>query len=178
MPTPTLEDIESNPSVKQFEEIRQLFIKNARTFQDFTALTPESMEVIYTIAYNQYSAGKYETAEKVFRLLTTLNHFDRKYWKGLAAAREALNMHTEALACYAYLGIFDPSDPYPAFKGAKCFLALGKRPEAEAGFRAAIFNSDNKPEHAELHAQAKGLLELVQNQDRKDASAGNGATAP
>ena len=41
--------------------------------------------------------------------------------------------------------------------------------EAESGLRAAVFNSDGKPEHATLHLQAKGLLELVQNA-RKESS--------
>jgi hypothetical protein len=88
-PAPSL--IPANATRADAEEMKDLFFKNARTFQDFTALTPESMEVIYLVAYNHYNAGKYEDAEKVFRLLTTLNHFERKYWKGLAAARESLN---------------------------------------------------------------------------------------
>jgi type III secretion system low calcium response chaperone LcrH/SycD len=152
------------------EEIQDLFFKNARTFQDFTALTPESMEVIYMVAYNHYNTGKYEEAEKVFRLLTTLNHFERKYWKGLAAAREGLKQHEPALQCYGYLGMMDPMDPYPAFKAAQCLLALGRPKDAEAGLNAAIFSSADKEEHAELHAQAQGLLELVQAAARKDAA--------
>jgi secretion system chaperone SscA len=148
---------------EEWKEVLQKFTANGRTFRDFTQLTPESMEVIYMVAYNQYNAGKFKEAESVFKLLSMLNHFERKYWKGLGAAREARHDFEGALQVYGYLGVMDIHDPYPPFHAAKCFVALGKAAEAEAGLRAAVFNSENKPEHAALHVQAKGLLELVRN---------------
>lgn len=175
-PTPSL--LPADATHADAEEMKNLFFKNARTFQDFTALTPESMEVIYLVAYNHYNTGKYEDAEKVFRLLTTLNHFERKYWKGLAAARESLKQFEPALQCYGYLGMMDPHDPYPAFKAAQCLLALGRPKDAESGLVAAVFNSANREEHAELHAQAQGLLELVQAAARTDAAASSPPSAP
>lgn len=168
-PTPSL--LPATATHSDAEEIKDLFLKNARTFQDFTALTPDSMEIIYLVAYNHYNAGKYEDAEKVFRLLTTLNHFERKYWKGLGAARESMKQFEPALQCYGYLGMMDVNDPYPAFKAAQCLLALGRAKEGESGLIAAVFNSANKEEHAELHAQAKGLLELIQAAARPETTA-------
>lgn len=174
-PTPSLLPADASPA--EAEEMKDLFFKNARTFQDFTALTPDSMEVIYLVAYNHYNAGKYEDAEKVFRLLTTLNHFERKYWKGLAAARESLKQFEPALQCYGYLGMMDPYDPYPAFKAAQCLLALGRPKDAESGLIAAVFNSASREEHAELHAQAQGLLELVQAAGRQEATSTSKSSA-
>jgi type III secretion system low calcium response chaperone LcrH/SycD len=158
----------------EWKEIFTKFGPNGRTFRDFTQLTPESMEVIYMVAYNQYNAGKFADAEKVFRLLAMLNHFEPKYWKGLAASREAQKKYEEALQAYGYLGMMDIYDPLPSFYAAKCFIALGKAAEAEAGLRAAVYNSDNKPEHAALHQQAKALLELLQ----KTRAASAAATTP
>ena len=159
-------------SEAEWKEVLEKFGTNGRTFRDFTQLTPESMEVIYMVAYNQHNAGKYKEAEGIFRLLAMLNHFERKYWKGLGASREALKDYNGALQAYGYLGVMDIEDPYPPFQAAKCFVALGKAAEAESGLRAAVYNSDGKPEHAALHLQAKGLLELVQNA-RKEASKAN-----
>ncbi len=147
---------------QDWKDIFEKFGPNARTFRDFTQLTPESMEVIYMVAYNQYNAGKFADAEKVFRLLAMLNHFERKYWRGLAASREAQKKYEDALQAYGYLGMMDIYDPVPSFHAAKCFVALGKAAEAEAALRAAVFNSDNKPDHASLHQQAKVLLGLVE----------------
>jgi secretion system chaperone SscA len=149
-------------SADEWQEVLEKFTSNGRTFRDFTQLTPDSMEVIYMVAYNLYNGGKYDESEKVFRLLCMLDHFERKYWKGLGAAREALKRYEAALQVYGYLGVTDLHDPYAPFQAAKCLTALGKVAEAEAGLRAAVFNSANKPEFAELHAQASGLLELIE----------------
>jgi type III secretion system low calcium response chaperone LcrH/SycD len=153
----------------EWKETLEKFTANGRTFRDFTQLTPDSMEVIYTVAFNLYNSGKYEDAEKVFRLLCMLDHFERKYWKGLGASREALSKHELALQVYGYLGVTDIHDPYAPFQAAKCLTALGKVADAESALRAAVFNSANKPEFTELHAQAKGLLELVEK-TRQQAS--------
>ncbi len=146
---------------EDWKDALEKFGGNGRTFRDFTQLTPESMEVIYLVAFNQYNAGKYADAEKVFRLLAMLNHFEPKFWKGLGASREAQKKYADALHAYGYLGVMDIEDPYPPFQAAKCFIALGKAPEAEAGLRAAVHNSAGKPAHAALHAEATGLLALV-----------------
>ncbi len=172
---------ESNPvadilphSQEEWKDVLNKFTANGRTFRDFTQLTPESMEVIYMVAYNHYNAGRYADAEKVFRLLAMLDHFQAKYWKGLAASREGLKKYEEALQAYGYLGILDMYDPYPPFQAARCFVALGKTAEAEAGLRAAVFNSADKPQFAELHQQATGLLELVQKTRQQQATTSNG----
>lgn len=143
------------------EDLAKKFLDNGRTMQDFTALTPESMEVIYMLAYNLYNGAKFQEAERIFKLLSHLNHFERKYWKGLGACREGLKHYEAALQAYGYLGMMDPHDPEPAFQAAKCFLALGKSAEAEAGLRAAIFNTAGKPDQAELNQKATALLEIV-----------------
>jgi secretion system chaperone SscA len=159
----------------EWKDLLEKFTANGRTFRDFTQLTPESMEVIYMVAYNHYNAGKYDEAEKIFRLLAMLNHFERKYWKGLGAAREAQKKYEEALQAYGYLGITDVHDPYPPFQAAKCFVALAKPAEAEAALRAVVFNTTEKPEHAQLHQQAKALLDLVEKARREQTSKANGA---
>jgi type III secretion system low calcium response chaperone LcrH/SycD len=145
------------------DEMITKFLRNGRTMRDFTALTPESMEVIYSMAYTLYNAAKFREAEKIFKLLANLEHFERKYWKGLGAAREGLKNYKGALLVYGHLGAMDVNDPYPAFQAAKCFMALDKAGEAKAALRAAVFNSTNQPDHAALHESAKTLLELLEN---------------
>jgi type III secretion system low calcium response chaperone LcrH/SycD len=147
------------------EEMMDLLNKfgaNGRTFRDFTELTPESMEVFYMVAFNHYNAGKYEDAANVFRLLCTLDHFEIKYWKGLAASRENMKDYNGALQAYGYLTLMDVHDPYPSFHGAKCLLALGRTADAESGLLAAIFNSQGKEQFADLHQQAVNLIEVIE----------------
>jgi secretion system chaperone SscA len=151
---------------QELKSFLERFGANGRTFRDFTALTPQSMEVIYMVAFNQYNGGRYDEAEKVFRLLSMLNHFEPKYWMGLGACREMQKKYDEALKAYSYLSILDMRDPVPPFHGGKCFLAMGKTEEAVAGFQAAAFNAQGKPEHAALLQQAEGMLQVLQAKDK------------
>lgn len=153
------------------DEMIQKFLRNGRTMRDFTALTPESMDVIYSMAYSLYNAGKFAEAERIFKLLANLEHFESKYWKGLGAAREGLKNYEGALLVYGHLGAMDVKDPYPAFQAAKCFMALDKAGEAKSALRAAVFNSTDQPDHADLHESAKTLLELLEK-------AANPSTSP
>jgi len=165
---PGLEDVFS--TTEEAVEFFQKFGENGRTFRDFTELSPESMEAFYMMAYNFYSSGKYEDAAKVFQLLCMLNHFEVKYWKGLGASRENLKDYDGALQAYGYLTMIDLHDPYPPFYGAKCLLALDRVDEAEAGLRAAIFNSEGKKEAAEMHQQASHLLSMLEKRKTRESA--------
>lgn len=159
-------DIKGVPPFETEEEWREFYEKfgaNGRTFQDFTELTPQSMEVIYMVAFNHYNAGKYDDAEKVFQLLSMLNHFEKKYWKGLGASREAQGKFELALQAYGYLGLLDIKDPYPPLHAAKCLLGLNKIKEAESALRAAAHNASSNPEHSAMQEEAEGLLTLLAN---------------
>jgi hypothetical protein len=56
----------------------------------------------------------------------------------------------------------DVRDPYPSFHGSKCLLALGRTEDAESALRAAIFNSQEKAEFADMHQQAVDLIEVIE----------------
>jgi type III secretion system low calcium response chaperone LcrH/SycD len=148
---------------EEWHEFYENFGKNGRTFQDFTNLTPQSMEVIYMVAYTQFNAGKYDEAEKVFQLLSVMNHFDPRFWTGLGASREMQKKFDEAIKAYTYLTILDLENPTPALLMGKCYLGAGRREDAESAFHACIFICKDKPANAEVKAQAQSLLEVLGN---------------
>lgn len=148
-------------SPEDWKNFFEKFGANGRTYRDFTNLTEESMEAIYMVAYNQYNAGRYDEAEKIFQLLSVLNHFDRRFWTGLGASRELQKKYDDAIKAYGYLAMLDLEDPQPPMLMAKCFLAQGKPKDAEGALQATIFIAKNKPAHAAVVEQAKNLLELL-----------------
>lgn len=152
-------------SPEDWKNFFEKFGANGRTYQDFTQLTPQSMEVIYMIGYNQYNAAKYDEAERIFQLLAMLNHFDRRHWTGLAASRELQKKYDEAIKAYGYLAMLDLEDPLPPLMMAKCFLGAGKVKDAEGALHACVFVSRKKPQHAEIVKQAEDLLELLSQND-------------
>ncbi|HSJ04147.1 MAG: SycD/LcrH family type III secretion system chaperone [Verrucomicrobium sp.] len=157
-------------SPDEWAELFENFGKNGRTMQDFTNLSPESMEVFYMVAFNQYNAGHYEESSKIFQLLASLNHFDKRFWMGLGSSRSMEGKHEDAIKAFGYLYFLDMKDPAPTFHCARSLMALGKVPEAEAGLRATIATAEGKPEHADLKAQAETMLELLQ-QGQKEITA-------
>ena len=146
---------------EEWNNFYQKFGENGRTFQDLTSLTPQSMEVIYMVAFNHYNAGKYEDAERIFQLLSVLNHFDKRFWTGLGASREMQKKYDEALKAYTYLAVLELRDPLPPLLAAKCYMAMGKAKDAEGALHACIFNAGEAPQHAELKSQAQTLVELL-----------------
>lgn len=158
-------------TAEEWEEMLTNFGANGRTMRDFTNLTPESMEVFYMVAYNQYNAGQYEESSKVFQLLAALDHFDKRYWMGLGSSRAMEGNHKDAIKAFGYLGFLDVTDPVPSFHCARSFIATGKIKEAEAALRATIANSEGKAEHAEIKQQAEHTLELLQQGNKEITTA-------
>jgi type III secretion system low calcium response chaperone LcrH/SycD len=164
------------------EEVKDFLVKfgrNGRTFRDCTALTPENMEAFYFVAYNQYNAGQFEEAEKVFRLLAVLDHFQVKYWKGLAASLENQRKYKDAVRAWGFLALLDMQDPEPPFMAARCFLAVGQTEEAKSGLQIAIANTEGKPDPLGIKDQAEQMLSALEKQSqpgRNGGTDGNGST--
>lgn len=152
---------------EEWQRMAGKFFKNARTFKDFTALTPESIEAIYLAGYTQYNAGRFEDAEKIFQLLSVLNHFEKKFWKALAAARQMQHKYEQAVAVYGYLGILDLQDPWPPLQSAKCLMRLRKFAEAETALRASMYLSEEKPDKAKVFEEASSLMALLEKKKVK-----------
>jgi len=163
MSAPTTQKTVHFETEEELRDFYEKFGQNGRTFQDFTNLTPQSMEVIYMVAFNQFNAGKYDEAEKIFQLLSVLNHFDARYWTGLGASREMQKKYDDAIKAYTYLTILDLENPTPALLMGKCYLGAGRREDAESAFHACIFICKDKPANAEVKAQAQSLLEVLGN---------------
>ncbi len=148
-------------TAEDWQNFFEKFGANGRTYQDFTQLTPQSMEAIYMVAYNLYNAAKYGEAEKIFQLLSILNHFDKRFWIGLGACREQQKKYDNAIKAFGFVVMLDIHDPAPQLLCAKCFIAQGKTEDARGALEAVIFNSAEKPEFAQLKQEASGLLDLI-----------------
>jgi len=145
------------------------FVANARTFQDFTGLTDESMEVIYAVGHQKYQSGNYSEAETIFTMLTVLNHFEEKFWKALAASRAMQGKHEEALPAYGMLGLLQPEDHVTPFQCAKSFLAVGKQEEAMAALRSCLANSETRTDLDSMRTEASLMLSNLEKENRQPA---------
>lgn len=52
-------------------------------------LSEDTLEQLYALGFNQYQAGKWDDAQKIFQALCMLDHYDARYFLGLGACRQS-----------------------------------------------------------------------------------------
>jgi type III secretion system low calcium response chaperone LcrH/SycD len=135
---------EGNPSTPS--DIHNIGTPPPSFFQD-------SLEALYTLAYDFYSNGKYQDAQECFRLLTLSNSLERRYWMGLGACCQLLKQYREALDCYSAAAFQDSSDPHVHRHAADCLFHLGEIQEAREALNSALAAAKNNPSHHALIPQ-------------------------
>jgi type III secretion system low calcium response chaperone LcrH/SycD len=93
-------------------------------------LSEEEAEKLYAAGFGLYETGDHDTAEKLFTRLTLQFPFDKRFWKGLASARQMAKSYKEALHAWAILCFLEGRDPAPQFHAAECLISLGDLEQA------------------------------------------------
>lgn len=151
-------------SDEQLDATTREFLAKGRTVRELKGLSPEHMDAIYYVAYQQYQGGNYAPAEKVFRCLCFFDHLERKYWMGLGGCQQMLQQYEAAIESYTCAMLLDADDPLPPLHAADCHLALGQRAEAISGLTAALEWSGDRPEYRAVRARAANLLDVLNTQ--------------
>ncbi|WP_018693971.1 SycD/LcrH family type III secretion system chaperone [Algicola sagamiensis] len=143
------------------------FLGKGGTFKDLKNFSDGSMEAIYNVAYNLYQVQKYEDSLKIFKFLGFFDHFNKKYFMGLAACHQMQQNYQEAVDAYSYAGMLDVNDPHPPLYAGECHLAMADYEKAESGFYAAVEFAGDNPDYAQTKSRAQSLLELVRAKQEK-----------
>lgn len=128
------------------------------TMRDLKGVTDGEMEALYAIAYNYYSTGHYEEADKLFRFLVRLDHTNAKMWIGLGAVQQVRKDFANAATSYGYASFLNLDDPKPQYYAAQCFLALGDLKSAESALAALDAYA---PKGSPFREKAKKLQERI-----------------
>ena len=153
------------PSEKQLAESHNIAekIMEGATLASLRGIPDKNLEALYALAYNDYNAGQYQQAEKLFRFLCLYNHMEKRYWKGLAATLQNQEKYAQAVAVYAHQAILDIDDPEPPFQASFCYLAEKNYIEAKKALDAVIAIGKENPKHASYVKKAKQLLSSIDN---------------
>src|SRR5260221_14564233 len=84
----------------------------------------DTMEEIYTQAYNLYNQGRYKEASYIFRMLMMLDFTTPKYILGLAASLHRMKDYQNASNLYMLCAALDPKNPMPHYHSADCYLQI------------------------------------------------------
>lgn len=114
-------------ALKPFESV----MKHSKT------LSLEEQEIIYAAAYGFYETGDHEKSAGYFIHLVMTNPFEKRFWKGLASARQMQKEHKAALHAWAIVCLLDNQDPFPHFHAAENLYQLEEKQEAQKALRCA-----------------------------------------
>lgn len=151
--TPNLDFDQMTPD--QIVNIMDGFLNKGVALQNLQQISDESMEELYRIGYNLYNGGRPQDAESMFQYLCILNHWQKKYWMGLAAARQVQKKYSEAIDAYSMAGLLEITDPNVPFQAAICHLSLGNVEIAIHALEGVLELADKSNP---LHSKAEGLL--------------------
>ena len=113
------------------ELLQKILAPMAPALKTFRKLNLEEKETFYAAAYGFYQTGDYEKSEQFFTHLVLNDPFEKRFWKGVASARQMQKKYQEALHSWSVLCIFDPKDPQPHFHAAECLVSLNQKEEAQ-----------------------------------------------
>ena len=79
----------TQPTQDACEQEMEAFLRDGGTLAMLRDVSADSLEQLYSLAFNDYQAGKWETAHKVFQALCMLDHYDVRFFLGLGACRQS-----------------------------------------------------------------------------------------
>lgn len=142
-------------------------LKGELVLKDAHGMSDKAMEAVYAIAYNEFQAGQFEAAHRLFVFLCMVDHLNKKYWMALGACRFGAQNYPGAAAAYGLAGMLDDCDPTPPLRAADCYLADEDVESAVEALQYGMKLCADKPEYAAGKERAEAILELLATNAKK-----------
>lgn len=150
---------QSNP--EEISEALIDFFGSGGTVGALKDIPKGALEGGYATALNFYENGRMQDSEKIFQLLCLLDHYEPRFFMGLAACRQQQGQYQQAVESYSFAAMLDCNDPRPPFHSAECHLALGDLEAAQSGFYAASHFQGGGERFDDLRERARAMYALV-----------------
>lgn len=155
-------DIENKKSSNEDENEQMFdFFSQGGTFKDLKNMSEESMEAIYSVAYNLYKGGKYDESLKIFQFLCFYDHLNKKYFMGLGASQQMLKNYNGAIEIFTFVTVLDTEDPKPVIYLGDCYLAEGNNEKSMEYYVAAVKLAGEKDEYTQDKERAETMIENI-----------------
>jgi type III secretion system low calcium response chaperone LcrH/SycD len=136
-------------------------VKNAEPYFKKRGLEEGQIEALYSAGYNFYSAGRYEDACNIFRLLCSYDHRNPRNWIALGGAAQHINNHRSANAAFTFATILDPTNPVPQIHAVDSLIAMKDYKSARKCAQAVVKLCRDNPDYAAIKSRAQGLVEVL-----------------
>ncbi len=77
---------QATPSDTDQQQALEAFLRDGGTLAMLRGLSEDTLEQLYALGFNQYQAGKWDDAQKIFQALCMLDHYDARYFSAWAPA--------------------------------------------------------------------------------------------
>lgn len=126
----------------------------------------EHLEFLYSNAYEQYKAGRYEDAAAAFKDLIYLNIKDYRFVMGLGSCLHRLKKYQDAVIRYVIAATIEPKNPYPFYYSIDCALQENDLISALVMVTNTIKICGKQKKHQELKESCKLLRKSLKKQEK------------
>lgn len=114
------------------------FLEGKVSWAEIFNFTPQMLYQMAEFGYTQFKMGRYQDAERVFKMMTVLDWNNHYYHSMMGAILQRQKRYGEAMAEYAQAIELDPGDVVSHTNRGEVFMLHGLLTEAEADFKKAI----------------------------------------
>jgi len=125
------------------------FIQGRLSWAELFNFTPEMLFQIAEFGFAQFKSGRYEDAERIFKVLTVLDWNNAYYHSVMGSILQKQNRYGEAIAEYSQALDLDPDDIASHTNRGEIFFQHGLISEAKEDLKKAIeLDSDGSDKFA------------------------------
>lgn len=158
----------TNFTDEQLEDMLRKMMDFA-TVREFKGISDKELEAFYSWGLGFYKGGRYEDAEKIFRLLVILEHTSSRFWTALGGVQQVQRRFNEAVSSYRVATVLDIRNPKPMYYAAQCFLALGDRVNARSALLSlATYAPKDTETGRKFLAKGAALLKALDANEAKE----------
>lgn len=155
-----LDGVVEDPHDKDYFLAIAAEIAGGKVFSQAFGFSNDQLEIVKGLAAQQYLAGHYGEAIRLYAFVAAMDHFDAGALKGLAMCHKQLGIMPEALRYFGLSLLINPEDLESVLMSAECLARMGNRTEAlQIAEQVMDRDSDPKSRIASMPA----LLERAKN---------------
>lgn len=151
----------TQPSAPVEPETHRLlaWLQQGGNLGDLLRLSPQDLNVLYSIGHSLFEEGRQQAALGVFGALAAFDPSQARFHHAVATCLQRMGRFRDAARSYVLLKLLEPDNPETLFRLAECLLAEGERESAAGMLDAIVQESD--PANSPWRVRAEALLRLL-----------------
>jgi tetratricopeptide (TPR) repeat protein len=138
------------------------------SWADLSKYTPERLMQIAELGFNQFRAGQYDSAERLFKGLTVIDPDNYYFHQMLGATFQRKEKYPEAILEYSVAADLNASDVVSVTNRGEVYFKLGIFEMAGADFDKAIaLDPKNEDKWANRARMLRAQIRLMKQQKKK-----------